>query len=1168
MNLQELEAEVSAALEPAFRAQLLARGQARSMIWRNGNLPAGAPQFAETLSYDLMAYGDALLVQAMQIRREGGDEQLARRAFLQAGEAIEAVVANGVPDDPYRGFLRVLSAAAFHLGRASARAYSMLRTSLDNANLSRLERSLALLILRSLDQLEDEIAVWRASAVATDGHLVDVLESQELQVDSADLDGTFDESILLALDAALCDQFYSGLSNFLFALQIGEDALVDRARELLRTGLDASADANMVPQWWCFRLTMDLLDDLWQASLHQLLPQTLPNGESVTWEEMRGLFIASLYRRRRAEIDLWPSQIEGAHRSADSADNLVVALPTSAGKTRIAELCILRCLSAEQRVVFVTPLRALSAQTESTLQRTFAPLGKSVSALYGSLGTSAFEEDTLRARDIVVATPEKLDFALRNDPSILDDVGLIVLDEGHMIGLGEREVRYEVQIQRLLNRADAAKRRIVCLSAVFPDGEQSDDFVRWIRRDRDGEAIRAEWRPTRLRFGEVLWSNKRARLQLRVGDERPYLPTFFTEKPPLSGKRKQMFPRDQRELVIATTWRLLEDGESVLIYCPERRSVGPYAEAIIDLASKGFILPVLDEDKAVLANALAIGEEWLGSEHPILKCLELGVAIHHGALPTPFRKEMERLLRDGVLKVTVSSPTLAQGLNLAATSVVMHAIEHFRDGERRTIEASDFKNIIGRAGRAFVDVEGLALFPIFSRHSVLQRKWNDLIDKTADEELGSGLLRLVRLFLARLYTALGKPNIDELMDYVLNNTAAWEFPTATGEDEVKRELAASQWRRFLPVLDTALLSLVGEEEVPVDELSMRLDQLLSSSLWQRQIARFEEKTRALFQATLEGRAKAIWAQSTSSQRLGYFLAGVGLTSGQALDALAPELNPLLIEANGAINEGHQDEAVDAILGLAERLFSIEPFVPDPFPEDWRFVLQLWLKGMPIAGGVDVDDDLLRFVENGLVYKLPWAIDAVRVRARANEDIFDADDVVLTIDDFETGLVVPCIGTGTLNPSAARLIQAGFTSRMAAIKAVNDTNVAFTNTKQLKEWIESANVQALSRNEYWPTPESHHLWLAFLDQYAPVEESVWSVQTGEYSVIWHRREVPETGAILRLRFKESGDGLVLSSAFEELGILNIHLDHRPKGLFDARVTERGTVRFLYRGPKDI
>jgi hypothetical protein len=51
--------------------------------------------------------------------------------------------------------------------------------------------------------------------------------------------------------------------------------------------------------------------------------------------------------------------------------------------------------------------------------------------------------EALRSSEIVVATPEKLDFALRSDPSVLDDVGLVLLDEGHMIGASEREVRYE-----------------------------------------------------------------------------------------------------------------------------------------------------------------------------------------------------------------------------------------------------------------------------------------------------------------------------------------------------------------------------------------------------------------------------------------------------------------------------------------------------------------------------------------------------------------------------------------------------------------------------------------------------------------------------------------------------------------------------------------------------
>ena len=470
---------------------------------------------------------------------------------------------------------------------------------------------------------------------------------------------------------------------------------------------------------------------------------------------------------------------------------------------------------------------------------------------------------------------------------------------------------------------------------------------------------RVDWRPTRLRFGEVLWSNGRARLQLRVGNERPFVPTFFREKQPPRGRRKAPFPRDQRELVIATAWRMLDDGQSVLIYCPERRSIKPYADAIIDLASKGCIGPALNQDDRLLADALTIGREWLGDGHPILGCLKLGVAIHHGALPTPFRKEMERLLRDGVLKVTVSSPTLAQGLNLTATTIIMHAIEHYRDGKRQMIEASDFKNVVGRAGRAFVDVEGLVLFPIFDRQVTLRRKWDKLIENTACHEMESGLLRLVIVLLTRLNDALGKPRPDEFLDYVLNNAAAWEFPTIAQEKEGDSKQAASQWHRYLAVLDTALLSLIGEEELSIEDLSVRLDELLSSSLWQRQVARHQESAQALLRATLEGRAKVIWAQSSNSQRRGYFLAGVGLASGQALDALAAEVNPLLVEANGAILARDRDRALGAILRLATRLFAIEPFVPDPFPEEWRFVLELWLKGELIArDGIGQNDEIL------------------------------------------------------------------------------------------------------------------------------------------------------------------------------------------------------------------
>ena len=137
-----------------------------------------------------------------------------------------------------------------------------------------------------------------------------------------------------------------------------------------------------------------------------------------------------------------------------------------------------------------------------------------MSSLYGKSGLSGGDEDALRSHNIVVSTPEKLDFALRNDPTIIADVGLIVLDEGHLIGPGEREIHYEVLVQRLLRRGDADERRIVCLSAVLPDGEQLRDMTAWIRSDEEGEPIRSDWRPTRQRYGTLEWRGRTGRFKL------------------------------------------------------------------------------------------------------------------------------------------------------------------------------------------------------------------------------------------------------------------------------------------------------------------------------------------------------------------------------------------------------------------------------------------------------------------------------------------------------------------------------------------------------------------------------------------------------------------------------------------------------------------------------
>lgn len=1164
---EEIVAIINEASAAGFRGHLIARGQARAIIWRDGILPPEAPAFAPQLSYDLQSYGYSLLGLGLRLRELGGDPGKARMAFEQAATALEAVIAKGSRQAADRHFHFVMAAASYHLAHLSARAYSLLTAVESDENFSRVEQAIAQLMRRNFRALRATILDYRSAGEGSDAEIAAAIQaSLDEREGAANFSDDASNFIFEGLDKALTDSFLAAVSLFLLALERGERGLLEQAKERLQVGISVCAELNMLPQWWAYRITIHLLSDIWTNTFHEQLPLQPAGGDAADWPRLRELFIALLQRRQRAEIDLWPSQLEAAARSVDQSDDLVVSLPTSAGKTRIAELCILRCLAGGKRVVFVTPLRALSAQTESTLQKTFGPLGKTISALYGSIGVSGFDEDAIRERDIVVATPEKLDFALRNDPTLLDDVGLLVFDEGHMIGLNEREVRYEVQIQRLLRRADAHGRRIVCLSAILPDGDQLDDFAAWLRRDRPGALIKNDWRPTRLRFGEVVWASPSARLNLRVGEERPWVQRFLTgavppNRPPSISRRTTLFPRDQRELCLATAWRLIEDGQTVLIFCPQRRSVEPFADVIVDLHERGALRSLFEADPVVLNTAIALGEEWLGPNSAILKCLRLGVALHHGALPTAYRKEVERLLRENVLKVTISSPTLAQGLNLSATAVVMHSLH--RSGE--VIDVSEFKNVIGRAGRAYVDVEGIVLFPMFDNIGRKRRAWEALIGDLGARNMESGLALLVWALLERMHTRLGG-DLNQLIDYVVNSAEAWVFPEVVNEDQERREKALAAWNKHVATLDTAILSLIGEEDVPDEGVEAALDAILQSSLWNRRLLRTNPLAQQLLKAGLVSRSRYIWSQSTSVRRRGYFLAGVGLTTGQALDAIAAEANPVLVEANAAMLAGNADVAIAAIVALADLAFRIDPFIPDPMPENWRDILRAWLLGQPLVNiAAGQESETLQFIEGGLVYRLPWAMEAIRVRAAANGDTIGVFD--LALDDHELGLAVAAVETGTMHRSASILIQAGFNSRLAAIKAVTDTGATFQSGQELRQWLSSETIAAWSARPDWPTAESTAMWVEFTQGFAPRENRTWAARHYQTTVTWFAVP-PPPGTPVQIHLL-AGQPRVLSGDGTLLGHIQGTLNPSSAGVLRAQVAaDVRKIDIVYLGPADL
>lgn len=1149
---EAIREKIRNAIIPGYRENLLARGHARGMIWRDGTLPTDAPKFSGLLTYDLLSYGYSLLGYGLRLLDDEPDSDLARRAMENAASAIEAVVARGATDSN-ADFHRVVSASAYHIGGFSARAYSLLHPSALGGNVSASEQCLIFLILREMDALSAHVADSMSDNSVSDDSLAETL-NVILGGATGSLDDDELPDLFQTLDLVLADNFMRAIGQATLALERGERRQLDEALSRLSHGLELAGEMNLVPQWWCHRLAIHFIEGLWNTSLHNRLPESPDGLQSPEWRRLRGLFIASLYRRRRAEIDLWPSQLVAAANAVDVSKDMVLSLPTSAGKTRIAELCILRTLAEGKRVVFVTPLRALSAQTEIILERTFRPLGKTVSSLYGSIGVSDTDEDVLRNRDIVVTTPEKLDFALRSDPELLNDVGLIVLDEGHMIGLNEREIRYEVQIQRLLRRADVDTRRIICLSAVLPEGDELEDFAAWLTRDNPEGLVQSGWRPTRLRFGEVVWRDDRARLSIDVDGEETFVPRFITAIVPPG--RQNPFPHNQRELCLATAWRLVEDGHSVLIFCPQRNSVEPFASSIVTLNRQGALPSLFDGSKSELSTALLIGEEWFGADHPILQCLKLGVAIHHGALPTPFRKEVERLLRLGSLKVTVSSPTLAQGLNLSATSLLFFGLKRGRS----MLSSADFRNVVGRAGRAYVDLEGLVLNPIFKNVSSRRRDWNNLVSDKVGRGMESGLVQLVIQLLTRMMRKIGSDDLEGLMEYVANN-AAWKFPSVDDQSGVEEVEAEHEWNDSLASLDTAILSLLGGDEIAEAAIEKTLDAVLGSSLWQRRLMRKTAPIRAALRAGLAGRAQSIWRQSTSAERRGYFLAGVGLETGKQLDQNAERLRSLLEQADKAVRTGDDDKAVVFITEFAEIVFEIEPFKPDKLPENWREILAAWLRGESIASFTKATiAPTLGFIEQVLVYRLPWALEAVRVHASAAAGRLYVQTGV--------GMAVAAVETGALDRTASQLMRAGFTARMAAIGVAEQGLGSPKSMPELREWVRSAPLEALAQDLNWPTTASHALWIDFVHGLEVKASRAWNQIDEIAEVDWATTARLSSGTALRAYPGPGGESILQTSDYRTVGILKSPVNPQRVGLLTVTVDNEDKVLLQYRGPDDL
>jgi hypothetical protein len=519
---------------------------------------------------------------------------------------------------------------------------------------------------------------------------------------------------------------------------------------------------------------------------------------------------------------------------------------------------------------------------------------------------------------------------------------------------------------------------------------------------------------------------------------------------------------------------------------------------VVKLCKRGYLDSLL-EDEEPIARALEVGREWLGENHPAVVCLKSGIAIHHGRLPSPFLRELEVLLSEGVIKVIVASPTLSQGLNLNAAVLLVPSLH--RAGN--PITGEEFANVAGRAGRAFVDIEGLIVHVMFDRLDWRTWKWRNLVAASKARTLKSGLIQVVAQIIDRLARD-GVLHRDDAVEYLANTREAWQSEAEEvgaaarlavtvgqetpqddeGSDQEEETIDEEPLSQLIERLDATVFGLIEALDADQADLPGLLDEALKGSLWARQIAREEEGTGDLHRTILLARAELIWAKTTPRVRKGHFAMGVGLEAGLAIDAMADELAKLIDQADAAAIPGDVDKLSKALIGLGERLLVMRPFIPDknnPLPANWKAILRQWVSGTDVN---KIGPHNMRVVEEAFTYRLVWALEAIRTR---RVSLGWSPDII-------AGGGAAALETGVPQFMMSMLIRAGLPSRRAAIAAVLSSDALFTSPAEMREWLSSNEVAAFTDQGDWPTAETAALWTRFRTEALSGVVQRWSVAT--------------------------------------------------------------------------
>ncbi|TKX60050.1 DEAD/DEAH box helicase [Halorubrum sp. SS7] len=392
----------------------------------------------------------------------------------------------------------------------------------------------------------------------------------------------------------------------------------------------------------------------------------------------------------RGVRELYPPQRAAVDAGVCEGADVVAAVPTASGKTFIAQLAL---LTAGGPGLYVCPLRALAREKYET----FAALpGVDVGISTGDFDATG---EALAGNDVVVATSEKVDSAIRNGASWVDELACVVVDEVHLLGAKRRGPTLEVTLATLRRRNPDLQ--TVALSATV---DNPDAIADWL----DAALVESEWRPVDLRTGvavggEVAFDDGTS-LSVDVGPDETAGDGDGGEA--RDGGADDADDPDATEVTAALVADAVADGGQCLAFVRSRREAVDLAER---LAEGGLAAALGVEDAAAAAAEEATDVDGTMTGRQLADCLRAGVAFHHAGLRSGHRAVVESAFRERDVACICATPTLAAGVNVPARRVVVRDQRRYGEGGMSWIPTLEVHQMCGRAGRPGLDPHGEAV---------------------------------------------------------------------------------------------------------------------------------------------------------------------------------------------------------------------------------------------------------------------------------------------------------------------------------------------------------------------------------------------------------------------------------------------------------------------------